>query len=89
MTLEEVAAQAFIFFLAGFETSSATISFCLHELSINTEIQTRLQKEVDEVVSRTGGNLTYEDIVRMPYLDMVIAGTYSTIHLPFLKIAKL
>nr|CAD7403290.1 unnamed protein product [Timema poppensis] len=35
-------AQCFMFFMAGFETSSTTMSFCVYELAINPEVQDRL-----------------------------------------------
>lgn len=37
-TLEQMAAQAIVFFLAGFETSSSTMSSCKYELALQPEI---------------------------------------------------
>lgn len=61
-TLEEVAAQAHVFFIAGFETSSTTMSFCLYELARNPELQRKAQQEVDQVMRQNGGKLTYDGI---------------------------
>lgn len=73
LTMEEAAAQAFIFFLAGFETTSTTISFALFEMASSEEIQRRARREVEEVF-RDHGGLSYEACMDMRYLDTVIFG---------------
>jgi cytochrome P450 family 6 len=72
--MNSLAAQAFIFFLAGFETSSATMTFCLYELSLHQDIQDRLRQEIDFVLQKHEGKLTYEAIQEMEYLDKVVSG---------------
>ncbi|XP_049836826.1 probable cytochrome P450 6a13 [Schistocerca gregaria] len=69
------AAQCFVFFVAGFETSSTTMSFCIHELAVNPDIQDRLRSEVDSVLSRHSGEVTYDAVQEMTYLDRVVAET--------------
>jgi cytochrome P450 family 6 len=78
-----LASQAFIFFLAGFETSSTTLSFCLYELAVNPDIQTKLREEIDVSLSKMGGQITYDGVQSMKYLGQVIDGkkyslNYST-----------
>ncbi|XP_070162794.1 cytochrome P450 6a2-like [Polyergus mexicanus] len=75
MTESLIASQAFVFFLAGFETSSTTMSNTLYELALNQEIQDKLREEIDEEYSKHGSNLTYENIKKMNYLDKVFKET--------------
>ncbi|XP_058060789.1 cytochrome P450 6A1-like [Anopheles bellator] len=75
MTLNELAAQVFIFFLAGFETSSTTMNFCLYELAKNPAIQDRLRAEINRAIESNGGTLTYEVVMNNEYLDQVVNET--------------
>ncbi|XP_050069632.1 probable cytochrome P450 6a14 isoform X2 [Anopheles maculipalpis] len=75
MTQTELAAQAFVFFLAGFETSSTTQSFCLYELAKNPDIQERLRQEINQAINENGGQVTYDVAMSIQYLDNVINET--------------
>ncbi|XP_032586068.1 probable cytochrome P450 6a14 [Drosophila mojavensis] len=76
LTIEQMAAQAFVFFIAGFETSSSTMAFCLYELALQQDIQRRLREEIETVLKQTAdGELTYEAVSQMSYLEKVLAET--------------
>lgn len=72
MSIKQVAAQAFVFFIAGFETSATTINFCLFELAQNAEIQQKVRDEIEDVLQDE--EVTYDSVDRMKYLDQVIDG---------------
>ena len=72
--MDSLAAQAFVFFIGGFETSSTTMTFCLYELSLHQNIQDRLRQEIDVVLQKHDGKITYEGIQEMEYLDKVVSG---------------
>ncbi|XP_047117854.1 cytochrome P450 6k1-like [Schistocerca piceifrons] len=75
LSIDDVAAQAFVFFIAGFETSSTTMSFALHELAHHPDVQARLHEEIDSVLKQHSGQVTYDAISSMHYLDKVVAET--------------
>lgn len=76
MTEGEIAAQTFVFFIAGYETSSTTLSFCMYELAKNPDVQQRVHDEIDEVLAEHDGKITYESISEMKYLDACIDGAF-------------
>jgi cytochrome P450 family 9 len=70
----ELMAQCFVFFLAGFETSSTLLTFAAYELAVNPDVQTKLHEEIMATHADLGGKtLTYEALQKMKYLDMVIS----------------
>ena len=48
---EEILAQGILFFLAGYETTANTLSLFGYQLAVNPDVQDRLIKEIDEVMS--------------------------------------
>jgi cytochrome P450 family 6 len=67
-------AQALTFLLAGFETSSSTLSFGLYEIAVHPEVQQSLRAEILQVLRKHDGKLTYDIIQDMSYLDRVVSG---------------
>lgn len=86
ITDDDIASQAMIFFLAGFETVSSTMCFTLYELAVHMEIQERLLEEVDRIYEETGGKLTYEAISQLKYMEMVISGKINYVLLVYIGV---
>lgn len=74
MTFNELAAQVFLFFIAGFETSSTTMTFAFYELALNQDVQDKAREEIREVMKQHGGELNYEAAMELHYVDQVIQG---------------
>lgn len=79
LTFNELAAQVFLFFLAGFETSSGTMSFALYELALNQDLQQKAREEVMEVAQQHGGILNYEAAMELRFIDQIIHGKRHSI----------
>ena len=86
---EEVMAQITTLLAAGMETSAATMSWLLLELSKHTHVQIRLRQEIaamqSKLLSRQQQACTLEELDQMEYLDAVIVSNGS----PLLVIADL
>jgi len=50
------------------------MSYALYELALHPEIQNRLRAEIMQVLKKHNGQLTYDGIQEMTYLDMVVSG---------------
>ncbi|KAK6635098.1 hypothetical protein RUM44_000347 [Polyplax serrata] len=74
-SLHQAAAQAFVFFVAGFETSSTTLSLGFYELALHPKIQEKLQQEIDSMLKKYNQEITYEGLMEMDYLDRFIQET--------------
>nr|CAI5847744.1 unnamed protein product [Callosobruchus analis] len=75
VTNQDIASQAMIFFFGGFDSVSNLMCFATHELAENPEIQSRLRDEILETANACNGKLTYEALLKMKYMDMVVSET--------------
>ncbi|XP_027851731.2 LOW QUALITY PROTEIN: probable cytochrome P450 6a13 [Aphis gossypii] len=74
-TETQIVANAFVMFVAGFETVSTTVSFCLYELALNKSIQDKVREEIQLKLSQNDGQIDNALLMDLNYLDMVIAET--------------
>ncbi|KAH8316063.1 hypothetical protein KR074_011204 [Drosophila pseudoananassae] len=75
ISLEALTAQAFIFYIAGQETTGSTASFTIYELAQYPEHLKRLQAEVDETLANNDGKITYDALHKMEFLELCIQET--------------
>lgn len=86
MTTNEIAANLFGFLLAGFESSSNTLTFCLYHLAQDICIQTKSRQELESLYEQYGGKITYEMLLNMPFIDKVIQGKVFCFHLEVFQV---
>lgn len=60
------------------DTTNALISFALYLMALNVDIQDKVRTEIDTVLKTDGleETITYDNIIRLEYLDQFIAGMY-------------
>ncbi|UYV82558.1 hypothetical protein LAZ67_21002756, partial [Cordylochernes scorpioides] len=75
LSMAEVIAQGVLFFIAGYDTTASTISYCVYNLALNPECQDRLAAEVDKILSEPDVSLDYDSVKNMSYLEAVISET--------------
>lgn len=74
LTLNQIAAQCFIFFMAGFDTSASTMTMALLELALHQDIQNTVREEIKSKIAENDGILDYDTVMKMKYFDSVICG---------------
>nr|WOK84215.1 cytochrome P450 [Thrips tabaci] len=68
---DTMAAQAFLFFVAGLDNVANTIGFALHELAMNHALQRRAVAEIQENI-RKHGSLTYDAVRDMELIERIV-----------------
>lgn len=61
--------------LAGSDTTGITLARILQHLAEHPDAQEKLRKEVAGARGSGGGELSYEELARLPYLDAVVKET--------------
>ncbi len=86
LTEDEILAQAWLFFVAGYETTATTLTFCSYELALNPECQEKLCEELKSAMD-SNGEINYETLAKLPYLDSVISETLR-LYPPVLRLER-
>ena len=68
----KIIANAIMVFVAGFETTSALLTWTTYLLTVNPHIQDRLYHEVKQAKEKKGDDLDYESLFELKYLDAVL-----------------
>ncbi|CAG2180319.1 unnamed protein product, partial [Oppiella nova] len=74
LTEDEILAQCFSFFIAGYGSVSTTLSYCIYELALNPSLQDRLYEETKEAFNEKG-EMDYEVLSRLPFIDALLSET--------------
>ncbi|KAF9459159.1 cytochrome P450 [Collybia nuda] len=71
----EVLGQMSTFIFAGMDTTSNALSRILHLLATRPEVQEKLRQEIITSQRRNEGDIPYDDLVSLPFLDAVCRET--------------
>jgi cytochrome P450/NADPH-cytochrome P450 reductase len=70
---DNIRAQLITFLIAGHETTSGLLSYALHAIAKNPEVERRLQQEADAVLGRDYSYApTFQDIEKLDYTQRVL-----------------
>lgn len=50
------------------------MTFCLFELAVNADIQTKARNIIEEGYRKYNGKFTYEMMMDLPYIDQILEG---------------
>ncbi|XP_077563593.1 cytochrome P450 3A24-like [Haemaphysalis longicornis] len=75
LTEDEAMAQCIVFFLAGLDTTSTTLTFATYLLAMHPEVQERLRREVEDCISTHGPDPNLDVISKLKYLHCVVSET--------------
>ncbi|CAH0587965.1 unnamed protein product [Chrysodeixis includens] len=75
ITEDMLIGQVFIFYFAGYGNNSLLTTYALYHLAKNPEAQDKLIAEIDEILEKYDGKLTYDAFKEMKYLQMVFDET--------------
>ncbi|CAK1594916.1 unnamed protein product [Parnassius mnemosyne] len=75
LTDDIIAAQAFLFYAAGYETTACTMAFMLYALAKNPDVQNKVIAEVDRVLAKYDDKLSFEALNDLKYMEKVFYET--------------
>ncbi|XP_043204918.1 probable cytochrome P450 6a13 [Amphibalanus amphitrite] len=75
LTDSSIIAQSVLLFIVGYDTTATLLMFAAYCLATNPKVQEGIHAEIDEVLERHEGQLTYEALGEMQQLDRAISET--------------
>ncbi|OAD56185.1 Cytochrome P450 9e2 [Eufriesea mexicana] len=72
MSAESMAYHSFSFFFGGFDSVVSQLCFVTHLLAVHPDCQAKLQQGIDDALMENNGQLPYDVLRNMKYLDAVI-----------------
>ncbi|KAK3579645.1 hypothetical protein CHS0354_034150 [Potamilus streckersoni] len=86
LDMGEILGQAFLFFIAGYDTTATLLTFFLYVMAVHPEIQEKLTEELDSVLGKEEPN--YDNIHELKYLEQVISETLR-MYPPLLRMSRI
>ncbi|KPJ08459.1 Cytochrome P450 9e2 [Papilio machaon] len=77
--------QSFLFLIAGYETSSTLLSFGIHILAVNPDLQNKLREHILQVTE--GKEITYDLLTELDYLEGFLLETLR-LHPPLSRVDR-
>lgn len=74
LSKDNVVAQLFLFFVAGYETTASTAAYTLYELAQNPDVLAKLLDDINQTLAKHNGELNYDSIQDMKYLELCVMG---------------
>jgi cytochrome P450 len=71
----EIVANIILFLLAGYDTVATSLAYTAYSLALNPVVQDKLRKEIVDAVQSTNGDLSYDLLSGLKYLDAVVSET--------------
>ncbi|XP_030765107.1 cytochrome P450 6k1-like isoform X2 [Sitophilus oryzae] len=75
ITDDEIVAECFLFFAAGYDTSATTLSYAAYELARQPDIQEKIRQEIKKVLEKYNNKMTYDGLGELVYAEKVIYET--------------
>ncbi|KAL8597011.1 hypothetical protein ACOMHN_050110 [Nucella lapillus] len=86
LTQDEIISQMLIFFIAGYETTAATLQYMSYNLAMHPEVQQRIVTEMQQQLGEE--TPTYENVTKLKYMEQTIHETLR-MHPPATTITRL
>ncbi|PPR00377.1 hypothetical protein CVT24_004439, partial [Panaeolus cyanescens] len=84
----EIHDQISTFTIAGMDTTSNALSRCIWLLAQHPDIQAKLRKEIKQAKASAGGDIGFDELVSLPYLDAVCRETLR-LHSPVAQMVRM